>query len=131
MSLKLYYEDTNTILTLKDGTTTTFTVCLGEVGIYTGYKDNEENDLFTGDGIFIQYDNGASCRGILYDSENEDSNERYRVIPLIDKDKIKDAELSLAVKRVDNSKMPINENLSPELDGINIYILDIDTSKDL
>lgn len=131
MSLKLYYEDTNTTLTLKDGTTTTFTVCLGEVGICTGYKDNEGNDLFTGDGIFIQYDNGVSCRGILYDSENEDSNERYRVIPLIDKDKIKDAELKLAVKRVDNSKMPVNENLSPELDGVNIYILDIDVSKDL
>ena len=131
MSLKLYYEDTNTTLKLKNGTTTTFTVWLGEVGIYTGYKDNEGNDLFTGDGIFIQYDNGASCRGILYDSENEDSNERYRVIPLIDKDKIKDAELSLAVKRVDNSNMPINENLSPELDGVNIYILDIDVSKDL
>lgn len=131
MSLKLYYEDTNTTLTLKDGTTTTFTVCLGEVGIYTGYSDLNNSPLFTGDGIFIQYDNGVSCRGILYDSENEDSNERYRVIPLIDKDKIKDAELSLAVKRVDNSKMPVNENLSPELDGVNIYILDVDISKDL
>lgn len=131
MSLKLYYEDTNTTLTLKDGTTTTFTVCLGEVGICTGYSDLNNSPLFTGDGIFIQYDNGVSCRGILYDSENEDSNERYRVIPLIDKDKIKDAELKLAVKRVDNSKMPVNENLSPELDGVNIYILDIDVSKDL
>lgn len=131
MSLKLYYEDTNTTLTLKDGTTTAFTVCLGEVGIYTGYSDLNNSPLFTGDGIFIQYDNGVSCRGILYDSENEDYNERYRAIPLIDKDKIKDAELSLAVKRVDNSKMPINENLSPELDGVNIYILDIDISKDL
>ena len=131
MSLKLYYENTNTNITLKDGTTIPFTICLGEVGICTGYKDNEGNDLFTGDGIFIQYDNGVSCRGILYDSENEDFNERYRVIPIVDRDKIEGSELKLAVKRVDNSKMPVNENLSPELDSINIYILDIDTSKDV
>ena len=130
MSLKLYYENTNTNITLKDGTTAPFTICLGNIGIYTGYKDNEGHDLFTGDGIFVEYDNGVSCRGILYDSENEDFNERYRVIPIVDRDKIEGSELKLAVKRVDNSKMPVNENLSPELDGINIYILDIDTSKD-
>lgn len=131
MSLKLYYENTNTNITLKDGTTAPFTICLGEVGVYTGYSDLNNSPLFTGDGIFIQYDNGISCRGILYDSENEDFNERYRVIPIVDSDKIEGSELKLAVKRVDNSKMPVNENLSPELDGINIYILDIDMSKDL
>lgn len=131
MSLKLYYENTNTNITLKDGTTAPFTICLGNIGIFTGYSDIEQKPLFTGDGLFIQYDNGVNCRGILYDSESEIEEERYRVIPIVDTSKIERAEIVNVVKRVDNTKMPVNQNLSPELDGINIYILDIDVSKDL
>lgn len=131
MSLKLYFEDTNRTLTLNSGETTTFTLCLGDIGIFTGYSDIEQKPLFTGDGLFIQYDNGVNCRGILYDSESEIEEERYRAIPIVDTSKIERAEIVNVVKRVDNTKMPVNQNLSPELDGVNIYILDVDISKDL